>query len=246
MAKQHSSVLPIEKFPFTPETYPGRRPRFSFLFTSRGIYRCSLRSLAQLLEARRLPPIHERYPVLAYGSNACPSQLLRKCRQESRLTHVPVLFGRLIGAHAVYANRCTQSGYIPATVARKAGASPSWLTLLTGEQVVAMDHTEGRPASYVLAGVPRLRFTIGQTQISPLYSYVDVCAGVMVVRGRPVSLRSVGQRRARSIVQPTTRGTPEAWLDFIEIPFPHLPQSHAEILRTPRGRRGATTGTSRT
>jgi hypothetical protein len=229
MAPVAAPVLPITNFPFSPQAYPGRRPRFSFLFTSHGIYRCPLRSLSQLLADRHLSPIGDRYAILAYGSNSCPGQLSRK-----NLTDVPVLFGHLEGAEAVYARRMTKSGYVPATLARKRGRRPSWLTLLTGEQVQLMDHSEGRPGSYVLASVPDLQFRIGQTQILPLYSYVDICAGVMIARGRPVSLRSVSQRRAKLILESAVSETAEARLDFVEIPFPRLPQFHAKFFRTAR------------
>src|SRR5262249_8558162 len=129
----------ISKFPFTPETYPGRRPRFSFFFNSKGIYRSQLRSLNKLLVNRGLTPLAERYAILAYGSNACSGQLRRKYKTIG-LNHVPVLFGRLVGAEAVYAHRQTiEDHYVPATLARRAGGRPSWITMLTAEQIRQMD-----------------------------------------------------------------------------------------------------------
>src|SRR6266704_527935 len=93
--QRHPLTIPISEYPFTPDTYPGRRPRFSFFFTPQGIYRLQLRTLKQFLADRGLPPLEERYAILAYGSNASPGQLLRKY-QIRGLTNVPVLFGRLV------------------------------------------------------------------------------------------------------------------------------------------------------
>lgn len=214
----------VREFPFSASTYPGRRPRFSFLFTHRYIYRFGLSNLDQLLALRDLPPLSDRYAVLAYGSNACPGQLLLKHRENNRLTNVPVLYGRLIGAEAVYVRRHTRRGYIPATLARKGGSQPSWLTLLTTEQLKAMDATEGRPNFYALAEVPTLRFLAGHHDVSPLYTYVDIHGGVMILHGQTVSLRQIGQARCQRIFDNTTRQDAVEWLDFHEIPDSDLPQ----------------------
>lgn len=116
--------IPNSKYPFTPDTYPGRRPRFSFFFTQQGIYRLKLRTLDRFLAKRKLPLLNQRFAVLAYGSNASPGQLLRKY-QNHGLNNVPVLFGRLVGAEAIYARRTAGNGsYVPATLARKKGSAP--------------------------------------------------------------------------------------------------------------------------
>ena len=227
-------MLPNGRFPFTPETYPGQRPRFSFLFTHRGIYRFTLGTLDRLLKSRGLAPINERYAVLAYGSNACPGQLLRKFRSESSLTNIPVVFGRLDGADAVYARRRTRGGYIPATLAKSAGSGPSWLTLLTAEQARAMDRSEGRPTSYALAELHGIAFSVGQLDITPLYSYVDINGGVMVFDGRPVRLREMRQKRCQSLLKLTEGAKAHKWLRFVEIKAMKLPTKAARILRRRR------------
>jgi len=79
MAKsRHVMVLPITDFPFSPSTYVLRRPRFSFLFSHRGVYRSLLRAMNKLLAARHLIPVTNRIPVLAYGSNASQAVLLMR------------------------------------------------------------------------------------------------------------------------------------------------------------------------
>ncbi len=224
--------IPNSKYPFTPDTYPGRRPRFSFFFTPKGIYRLKLRTLNQFLAERKLPPLNRRFAVLAYGSNACPGQLLCKCLEHG-LTDVPVLFGRLNGAAAVYAHRPTKKhGNVPATLARKKGNRSSWITLLTREQLRAMDRSEGRPGgSYVLAELPGVQFSIGRPRIAPLYAYVNIRKGVMIREGKPVSLHSTSQMRARSLLASTKGEDAANWLDFVTIPNPNPPAQYSQILR---------------
>src|SRR5215467_7339852 len=147
--KDSLRTLPVSRYPFTSSTYPGRRPRFSFLLTRAGIYRLKVHELDRMLGYFHLAPSAERYAVLAYGSNACPGQLLDK-----GLSDVPVIFGRLGGAQAVYARRTTKKGYVPATLAKKCQSRYSWVTLLTREQLRIMDRSEGRPNVYALASVP--------------------------------------------------------------------------------------------
>lgn len=222
-------LLPISDFPFSPSTYPGRRPRFSFLFTHRGIYRCPLRGLNQVLAARQLAPVGDRIPVLAYGSNACPGQLLIKYKQDSRLTDIPVLYGRLTNADVVYSHRITLGGYVPATLVRARRNVPSWITLLTGEQLRAMDSTEGRPNVYQLVEIPKLKFSVGRVRVSPLFSYLDVSGGVMIFRRRPVSLRNVRQRTCRSLFQATVRHDAQRWLTFAPIPGLETPEPGLQL-----------------
>src|SRR5260370_21472424 len=138
--------IPISKYPFTPDTYPGRRPRFSFFFTPQGICPVRLGTLGKLLQSRDLPPLDERYAILAYGSNACPGQLRQKCEAYG-LNDVPVLYGRLTSANTVYARRTTKRGYVPATLAKAKTSRSSWITLLTAGQLWAMDRSVSRPTS---------------------------------------------------------------------------------------------------
>ncbi len=221
-----SRKIPINSFPFTPSTYPGRRPRFSFLFTRRGIYRLKLRNLDKFLRRRKLPPTTERYAVLAYGSNACPCQLFEK-----NLDNVPVIFGRLTGAEAVYASRTTQRGYVPATLARKDGERPSWITLLTREQLRIMDRTEGRRSNtYALAELSNVQFRVGRRHFAPLYAYVNITGGVMTLNGRAVSLRSMRQKRAKSSLEESVEQDPAECLDFQTIEYPNPPARHSQLL----------------
>lgn len=224
--------IPICKYPFTPATYPGQRPHFSFFFTPKGTYRLKLRALDRFLADHGLPPVRERYAILAYGSNACPGQLRRKYHERG-LTDVPVLFGRLVGAEAVYAHRVTKKDcYVPATLARKKGGRSSWITLLTRNQIRQMDGSEGRPNSYELAELLNVQFLIGKNLVTPLYTYVNVRSGVMIREGKPVSLRSARQKRAKSLLAETTEDSAANWLDYSTIPDPHPPDRCSQFLGT--------------
>ena len=222
--------IAINQYPFTGATYPGRRPRFSFLFTPNRIYRLNLRNLDRFLASRKLPPAGQRFAVLAYGSNACPEQLQRKYESYG-LNNVPVLYGRLTGAEAVYARRETGGGYVPATLARKRGSRSSWITLLTAEQLRAMDASEGRPDYYVLAEVPKVQFSVGRSRVMPVYTYVDVRGGVMVIGGKPASLRSTSQKRAKSLLTATSREDAAKQLQYVTIPNPNPPERYSQFLR---------------
>jgi len=225
-------TLSTAAYPFTPATYPGKRPRFSFLFTTQAMYRFSFETLDALLATRNLAPTSERYAVLAYGSNACPGQLSNKYRDYG-LTDVPVIYGRLHGAQAVYARRTTANGYLPATLARQKGSTFNWLTLLTKHQLRAMDASEGRPKFYILAEVLDVHFSIGQSKakIAPLFAYIDVRGGVMTLDARPLSIRSVRQKKCKTLFDKTVAQDAHRWLTFKVVSNLHPPPQFSKIQR---------------
>ena len=233
MTRERQKIGPpvaINKYPFSPATYPGARPRYSFFFTSTGIYPCSLKTLSDLLANRGLAPLAQRFAILAYGSNACPGQLLRKHENHS-LTDVPVLYGRMTGAQAVYSCRTTKrDGYVPATLARKVGSRATWINLLTAAQLGAMDRSEGRPAAYVLAEVSNVEFSIGRTKVVRLYAYIDVLSGVMTLDGKPVSLHAASQGRARLLKAKALSEASADWLDYVTVPDPNPPDQYSQFV----------------
>jgi hypothetical protein len=221
-----ATKLSLARFPFTASTYPGRRPRFSFLFTQEGIYRLKLRNLDAFLTERNLPPVAERYAVVAYGSNACPGQLISK-----KLRDVPVIFGHLVGAEAVYARRTTSNGYMPATLARKSGERSNWVTLLTRDQLRTMDTSEGRHGGwYDLAELSNVRFRVGRKHFTPLYAYVNIASGVMALGGTPVSLRSMKQKKANLMRDKSIAMSPADCLDFNTISAPDPPPRYSQLV----------------
>lgn len=225
--RKQTRKIPINRYPFTPSTYPGSRPRFSFFFTSKGLYRLKFRALKNILRESGLPSLEARYAVLAYGSNACPCQLSNK-----ELTDVPVLYGRLFGAEAVYAGRITKRGYVPATLARTNGVCSSWITLLTDQQLAVMDDSEGRQHNtYALAKLSNVRFFVGRYEFVPLYTYVNILSGVMTRDSRPISLSHTNQKRAKRFLVDALRETSVNFLDYATIPHPNSPLRYSGILK---------------
>lgn len=222
--EKSSQSIANDKYPFSPETYPGSRPRYSFFFTTAGIFPCSLQTLGRLLTDRKLTPIESRFAILAYGSNACPGRLLEK-----QMTEVPVIYGRITGAQAVYAKRTTTRKYVPATLARKTGSRATWITLLTAEQLQTMDASEGRSDAYVLAEVRNVEFSTEGRTVAPLYAYVDVSGGVMTCSGKTVSLHTTNQMRARSLLASASREVAATWLKYEIIPGQNSPDSYSQF-----------------
>jgi hypothetical protein len=224
MRLKRPRTIPINRYPFTPGTYPGIRPKFSFFLSSEGIIRLTPSKLDRFLAARNVPPSNSRYAILAYGSNACPGQLVAK-----KLRDVPVLYGRLVGATAVYTARRAKRGYVPATLARMQGSRSSWITLLTPDQLRTMDTTEGRPTFYSLVELHAIHFCIGSREVSPLYSYVDTRGGVMTIGGKIVALRSATQKSAKAMLSKAVRNESAKWLDYAIIPELNLPPAFSHI-----------------
>jgi hypothetical protein len=214
-----SNKIRLNRYRFRPTGYPGHRPRYSFLFTSRGLLRLKLGSLDYFLKSNNLSPLKDRIAVLAYGSNACPGQLLNKCIEQPRLDNLPVLYGKLHGAAAVYCHRLSGNGYVPATLASSKTEQSTWITLLTSEQLHAMDISEGRPTYYQFARILDVDFTIGSREISPIYSYVNIRGGVMLLNGKPVKIRNVGQKEAKTLLRQASPGEASALLKFQALPL---------------------------
>jgi hypothetical protein len=60
--QEPSRKIPINRYPFIPATFPGRRPRFSFFFTSKGIYRLKFGALRSLLKKHGFLPLTSAMP----------------------------------------------------------------------------------------------------------------------------------------------------------------------------------------
>ena len=145
---------------------------------------------------------------------------------------MPVLYGRLRGAEAVYAGRKAQKGYVPATLARKKGTRSSWVTLLTREQLAAMDTSEGRRHNtYVLAELSNVQFFVGRCQFIPLYTYVNTRCGILTQNGEAISLRSTSQKSAKRLLAATSEDNSTEFLDYVIIPDPNPPSRYSHIVR---------------
>jgi hypothetical protein len=88
----------------------------------------------------------ERIPVLAYGSNASPQQLINKYPYLSDEEGIPVLKTALTGFDVVYSAHFSSYGAIPAMLVSSPGTRlTTFVTWLTEEQLEVMHDTELGP-----------------------------------------------------------------------------------------------------
>lgn len=128
------------------------------------------------------PPVHDRNPVLAIGSNASPEQLVRRGLDDVYATSFA-----LKDHVVVYAARVSRQGYVPATLAKSPGTTVFLKMLwLTPAQEWFLDKYE-RPEPNNL-GYQKLTLTKEYTPDLPPVSYYDVAAGPLLIEGEPSAL----------------------------------------------------------
>lgn len=114
-----------------PDAYPGTWPTGSVVVEGQSVTPFDA-SAAGLLAGRT--------PIVAYGANACPAQLVRKALGGPVVLTPTTLRNHLV----VYARQMSADGLLPGTVARWPGASTQvFLTWLTSHQQRLMDLSEG-------------------------------------------------------------------------------------------------------
>lgn len=201
---------PDRDFPADP--YPGAVPPGSFVHVDGeshrlepGPWRVDGRPLDAWLAERRAPPAAGRVPLLAYGSNRCPSKITW-LRRELGLGDDPVvvLGAEVRGLAAVWATGFrARDGQRPAVLAAWPGAVERhavWLA--TPEQIAVLDRCEGRDDRFRLARVRtgEVRTDDGARVDDP-WSYVGHGAvrRPLLVDGAPVRCADVPQDRARAL-----------------------------------------------
>ena len=139
-----------------PLEYPGKRPPFSYLSDGKYIYEIRFRKTFQdgivyykgrwegfdkILKDLTGAKLKDRHPILAYGSNSCPGQLLNKFKNRCSVV-VPVIKGYLENMDTVYGCSILY-GSIPAVLVKSLGTKVEcWMTFLDSEQYEIMDETE--------------------------------------------------------------------------------------------------------
>ena len=204
-----------------PATYPGKRPKHSFLFYSDSILPISMINGKKLEESlvlkngnestikselehpktTRFERFEDRYLVIGYGSNANPAQLKNKFQGTSSI--FPVFKGRLKNFDIVYASFFSPYGAIPATIDSSKGTSVEvWASLLDKKQLELMDKTEGREKSYWLVKIDGELILENGESFSPLYSYVAT-SGVLTLNHELIRLKEV------NVLNPNFKGLSE-------------------------------------
>jgi gamma-glutamylcyclotransferase (GGCT)/AIG2-like uncharacterized protein YtfP len=238
--------LPDEAFPADP--YPGVAPGWSFVHDdatthrlspdpgAAGGWRVDGTGIDAWLAARGAPPLAERVPVLAFGSNRCPSKISWLRRELGLTGPVVVLHAAVAGVAAVWAAGWrARDGARPATLAVVDDDEPPevhgvWLA--TPDQVAVLDVCEGRGHRYALARVHAARVVSldDGVRLDPVLAYwpADPIRAPLLVDGAPVRCRDVAQEAARALegepgpvaadaaaVVPAGSPDPRAWPDRV-------------------------------
>lgn len=150
--------------------YPGQRPNRSFVLADQLVWTISYNNeskgstglgqvfldsndqyfaINKFLASRQAASLEERFPVIGYGSNPVPGQLLSKLGQE---TIVPVVLGKIQNSDLVY-NLISNMGYVFAEMIFNEGGSEGnvGVTFLDRRQLEIMIESE---QNYYLAYSP--------------------------------------------------------------------------------------------
>jgi hypothetical protein len=195
-----------------PTVYPGKRPKFSFLFYGHAVYPINVNegkrlgdstvavngkdvSLNTALEELNAAKIEERYLIISYGSNVNPVQLSLKFQKPEHV--IPMFKGRLRGYDIVYAAQMAPYGSVPATIEKSENTDIEiWISLLDNEQLKIMDETENRGKSYWLVQIDDELTLENREYLSTFYSYIST-RGILAVEGRPARLTEINASGAK-------------------------------------------------
>ncbi|WP_432857084.1 gamma-glutamylcyclotransferase [Amycolatopsis sp. CA-161197] len=170
--------------------YPGARPGTSFVHVDGAGYPLSSAPAGW----------RDRLPVLAYGSNACPSKITW-LRDELGLTGpVVAVRVRCTGLAAVWASGLRKvDDQRPATLTALPGAEHHFLWFVTPEQRAVLDVCEGRGTRYHLAHLDGYSVeTSDGARVEGVHAYVGASAVryPLLVDGHPVRVADVPQAEA--------------------------------------------------
>lgn len=198
---------------FPADPYPGAVPPGSYVHVDGtahamkpGPWRVADTPLDDWLAARGAPRADARIPVLAYGSNRCPSKItwLRE-RLGLGADPVVVLRARTTGVAAVWAAGLrARDGQRPAVLAAAPGATEEHaIWSATPEQIAVLDRCEGRDDRFRLA---RLRTATVHTEdgarIDTPWCYLGhgVTRRPLLVDGQMVRCADVPQSATRDLI----------------------------------------------
>ena len=178
------------------------------------LYPYEVPSFGYLFDAGYVTPIdgadfEGRVPVLAYGSNAAPEQLIRKFGTDEGV-RLPVSRASVMGIDVVYAALFARYGSVPATIHDSPGTEVFiHATWLDEAQLARMHVTEGGGEVYLYGRFPRDRVSIRDApDPEEVFVYVAT-AGALgpqataleSVPGRSRTFPEAGQRDVQREVQ---------------------------------------------
>ncbi len=203
--------------------YPGQRPETSFSIVNDQVNACLVSSengahfyinnlaedgdelvydLNDFLRSKEAMPIEERFPVIAFGSNANPGQLAQKFKKFEGTDRdiVPTMTASLRGVVPVYAARIGINGYVFTDLfpASQAIESQVHINFLSKSQLQAMDETE---KAYSLCRIPDVSLQTleagGYKTSAYLYVGKEHSQGANILvdaAGRPIRLAEISAR----------------------------------------------------
>jgi gamma-glutamylcyclotransferase (GGCT)/AIG2-like uncharacterized protein YtfP len=202
-----------EDYPELP--YPGARPDMSFVSvdgmgsglrpdsTTPSGWRVEPTGvdLDEWLARWNAPPLADRVPVLAYGSNACPSKISWLRDELGLAGPAVVLTAQCDGLAAAWTTGLrVRDGQRPATLVRADGVVEQhavWLA--TSEQVRVLDICEGRGRNYRLVRVHTGRVVLADESVVDgvlAYTAASAARAPLLVEGQAVRCADVDQAEA--------------------------------------------------
>ena len=168
-----------------PTVYPGEKPNYSYLHHGHYIKPLDLynQSILSILKSNN---ITNTYPIIGYGSNACPAQIMQKFNNKDE--KIPILRGRLKNYDIIYSAKSTTYGSIPATIIESKGTIVEvWIQLLTKKQLEHMTKTE---SNYYLVKIDKKIEIENGEIISPAYAYIHK-SGAFSINKQPIALADI-------------------------------------------------------
>jgi hypothetical protein len=222
-----AALSPFRDAEYPEDPYPGARPNCSFVHLDGLGYpvepddaepsgwrlageETERTSLDDWLTERGAPPLADRQPVLAYGSNVCPEKITWLRENLGLRGPAVVLRARCTDMAAVWSmGHRKRDGQRPAVLAAAPGVVEQhavWFA--TPEQRRVLDRCEGRSSGrYRLVRLHEPTGVHLENGESPqdllAYTAASEAMAPLVLGGRPVRCAEVGQRVARHLV-----GTP--------------------------------------
>ena len=164
------------------------------------------RARGRLAGRRGEPALHDRRPLLCYGSNACPSKL-HDLRDRHGLTGAVVMTPcTVVGWAAAWcAGERLVDSSVPATLVAATGTEAHLLWWVAPGQWAALDRCEGRGDRYDLVPVPaaHVRDDLG-CETADVRAYVGRSRQRQPLRdaaGRPLLVRRLDQQAARAALR---------------------------------------------
>ena len=187
------STIPASEFGPAPRdvpgTYPGQRPSSPYMLHRGDVHvlddgHDDIRdTLDDELSRLGFATIDKRHPIIGYGSNTCPAQLVTKFGQD----HAPIIVvnGWLDDHDVVYMPKISKYGAIPAAIDHSPGTSVQvGVTLLDDAQLEAMSSTE---PGHELVEMDRNISSLGTQYRCRYYK----SPSMLIWEGRPVRISEI-------------------------------------------------------